>query len=296
MFYQQPIVQLAASSILFGLGAVFVVFMDLDATVIAFYRLFIAGICFGFYLWLKKEPLNISKNALKYAVLAGVFFGGDLAMWNTSILIVGPGIATILNSLQVFFMAGFGIWLFHDKPSKKLFISLLLTFLGVVLLSIDEIQRSSAGLWGIVIGTLSAVAFAASMLCLREAARHQTNSVVNTMFYASFAGAVATAIYAGIDGSSFLIPNAKTWVMILIYGGFVHVFSWFLMANSMPHLAVAVVGLMMCLEPVVAFFIDVAFLGKHMALIQFVGAAMTIGAIYLGTQSSKKRKNKASSK
>ncbi len=82
-FFQQPGVQLAIASVLFGLGAVFVVFIDLNATVIAFYRLLIGGVLFATVLLAKRESLAIAPMALLFAVLAGVCLGIDLAMWNT---------------------------------------------------------------------------------------------------------------------------------------------------------------------------------------------------------------------
>lgn len=284
---KQPIVQLSTSSILFGLGAIFVVFIDLDATVIAFYRLLIAALLFGVYLLVKREQLRIAPKALLFASLAGVFLGIDLAMWNTSIGIVGPGIATILNSLQVFFMAMFGIAFYREKPTAKLWLSLFISFIGVVLLCSHEIRATDGGWRGVIIGVVSGAAFAASMLCLKKTSQYQQRSAANTVFYTSLAGALATGVYAALDGASFTIPTLQSWVMILIYGGIVHVFSWFLMVNSISHIAVAVVGLIMCLEPVVVFFIDVGFLGKNMFIWQYMGAAMTIAAIYLGSQLSK---------
>lgn len=288
-FYQQPILQLAASSVLFGLGAVFVVFIELDATVIAFYRLFIAAVLFGAYLLIRHESFFINQKALLMAALSGVFLGIDLAMWNASILIIGPGIATILNSLQVFFMAIFGLLLYRDKPSLKLWISLLITFFGVVLLCLHEVSYSDKGLAGVIIGVASAVAFALAMINLRAAAKYQTNSLVNTVFYASIAGAIATGIYALFDGSSFTIPNLQSLVMVLIYGGIVHVLAWFLMAYSISHIPVAIVGLIMCLEPVMVFIIDLGFLGKSVTIWQYIGAILTVAAIYLGSQSMKNK-------
>lgn len=294
--YQQPILQLAASSVLFGLGAVFVVFIELNATVIAFYRLLIAAILFGLYLVIKRDSFRINFPALLLAALSGIFLGVDLAMWNTSILMIGPGIATILNSLQVFFMAFFAILFYRDMPSMTLWGSLLITFLGVVLLCSNEIQQSVNGLAGVIIGIVSGIAFALSMLCLRVAAIYQTNSLINTIFYSSLAGAIATGCYAAVEGSRFAIPDTQSLIMILIYGGIVHVVAWFLMAYSIAYVAVAVVGLIMCLEPVMVFIIDLGFLGKSVTTWQYIGAILTITAIYLGTLAAKKKNRKKGKK
>lgn len=286
---KQPSIQLAIASIIFGLGAVFVVFIDLSATVIAFYRLFIGAILFAGLLIYKRESFSIAPDSLLFACLAGAFLGMDLAMWNTGIQLVGPGVATILNSLQVFCMAVFGWVIYRDKPSALLWLSLFATFFGVVLLSHHEIQSAPTGLSGVVISIISGVAFAASMLCLREASKRQAHSLLSMMFYASIAGALATGVYAVLAGSDFIAKDSLSWVMLFIYGSVVHVFAWFMMAKSLPHVSVAATGLLMCLEAVMIFFIDLGLLGKSITWWQTLGAALTITAIYFGSQAGKKK-------
>lgn len=279
-----PVAQLALSSILFGVGSVFVVFIQFDAVIIAFYRLLIGAGLFALILHLSHQPFGINHQALIFASLSGMMLGVDLALWNQSILIVGPGIATILNSLQIFFMAGFGVLMFADKPTRKLWLSLCLSFIGVILLCRHEWQTTANSGRGIFVGVASAVAFALSMLFMREAVKHQTNSLSNTMFYASITGAIALGIYALFSGCSFVTNHSASWLMMAIYGSVVHVLAWYLMAKAIPQLSVAVVGLLVSLEPIVVIMVDRLVLDKHLNSWQIFGAVLTIGAIYLGSQ------------
>lgn len=284
-----PALQMAISSLMFGIGAVLIVFIQLDAVVIAFYRLFIGALLFaGLMLW-QRQPFAINRRALLLASISGVMLGIDLALWNLSVRLIGPGISTILNSLQIFFMAGFGIAFYGHKPSAKLWFSLLMSFLGVVLLCSNEFHTKASGL-GIALGIASAVAFALSMLSLREVANHQKNSVFNTMFYASGAGAVAVGVYCLLSGRQMVTDDAFSWAMMFVYGSVVHVLAWYLMAKAMPQLSVAVVGLLASFEPVIVVIIDVSFLDKALTMWQILGAVLTIVAIYLGSQSSAKSK------
>lgn len=282
-----PVMQLVLSSVIFGLGAVFVVFIDLSAILIAFYRLLVGTLVFALVLAYKRQRFSISASAGIYAALAGAFFAIDLALWNASILSIGPGIATILNSLQVFFMALFAVILYKEQLTKYFFFSLCVTFFGVVLLSADEINGQSAGLYGITVGILSGFAFAISMLCLRIAVQKSKNHLIKVMFYASVSGTLTAAIMAVVAGHRFVINDTQTIVMMLFYALAVHVIAWFLMAKSIPSIRVALVGLIFCLEPVIAFFIDLSFLEKSVTIYQFIGAVITLFAVYLGTQINK---------
>ncbi|MGY0400128.1 MAG: EamA family transporter [Ostreibacterium sp.] len=76
--------------------------------------------------------------------------------------------------------------------------------------------------------------------------------------------------------------------MIFIYGAIVHVLAWFLMAKLMPYISIALVGLIMCLEPIVVFWVDMTYLGKSVTFWQMIGAILTLIAIYLGARNRQK--------
>lgn len=285
---KQPLAQLILSAVIFGLGAVFVVFIDLSAVMITFYRLFIGAAVFAGVLFVSRQSFYLAKTPLLYACLAGIFFAADLSLWNASILTIGPGIATILNSLQIFFMAGFALFFYREKVDSRLIISLIITFLGVVLLSSHEIHVNTAGAFGVGAGVASAATFAVSMLCLRIAVRHASDSLVAVMFYASVAGALASGLWGVANDDRLMTDTLNNFIVMVAYAIFVHVIAWFLMAKSMPHVDVAVVGLIFCLEPVLALVVDVTALAKPITALQLIGAVITLAAIYFGSQLTKK--------
>ena len=105
---QRPL--LVVGCIVFGLGSLIVKFVDVGSYAIAFWRLLIAVP----YI-LPARAFFQTKNAHKrktvgYAILSGVFLAFDLALWHESIHAVGPGISTLLNSLQIFFLAAIGFF------------------------------------------------------------------------------------------------------------------------------------------------------------------------------------------
>jgi drug/metabolite transporter (DMT)-like permease len=53
----------------------------------------------------------------RWALLAGIFFAGDLLLFHHAILLIGAGLATVLVNLQVVFvtLAAWVIW--HERPS-----------------------------------------------------------------------------------------------------------------------------------------------------------------------------------
>ena len=162
---------LVIGCILFGLGSLIVKFVPVGAYAIAFWRLLIASGIFWLLMKLYRKPLPKQPKALFWAIASGVFLAFDLAFWHESIYAVGPGISTLLNSLQIFFLAFIG-WLFFQEQQNKLQLaSLLIATVGVVLIASPELQHNIEAGYGIFIGLLSGACLAASMASIRQAHR-----------------------------------------------------------------------------------------------------------------------------
>ena len=99
---------LVIGCVIFGLGSLIVAHVDIGGWAMAFWRLAISGVIFATLAIVTGQRLPRSRRAIVYALLSGVFLGFDLALWHESIHAVGPGISTLLNSLQIFFLAAIG--------------------------------------------------------------------------------------------------------------------------------------------------------------------------------------------
>ena len=70
---------------------------------------------------------------------------------------------------------------------------------------------------------------------------------------------------------------------ILVYGVVMQCMAWGLIAYSIPKIALSLTGLLLLSEPVAALLIDYFWLDKPIAAIQWLGAALVMIAIYLGS-------------
>ncbi len=108
---------LTIGCIIFGLGSLIVAHVDIGGWAMAFWRLAISGVIFAVLAKLTGQRMPRSRRAIFYGLLSGVFLGLDLALWHESIYAVGPGISTLLNSLQIFFLAAIGFLYFSERQS-----------------------------------------------------------------------------------------------------------------------------------------------------------------------------------
>ena len=275
---------LVVGCVLFGLGSLIVKFVPVGGYAIAFWRLLIASFVFyGLMKW-KKQTFPKNRKALWFGIFSGVFLAFDLAFWHESIYAVGPGISTLLNSLQIFFLATIGFFFFAERQSKLQLLSLLLAVAGVVMITGDELQHNMAGIYGVIIGLLSAAMLAASMVMIKQVHQTEKTALFPLMFIISLSGAVALIFPSLLLNAENFYPTSwKDWGLILIYGAIMQCVAWGMIAYAIPYLSLSLTGLLLLSEPVIALVIDAFYLEKAITLWQWSGAGITLLAIYLGS-------------
>lgn len=277
------IIGLVLGCVLFGMGSLIVATVPLGAYAIAFWRLIIAAAVFAPICIVSRKPFPQQKTTWFYATLSGLFLAWDLALWHESIYAVGPGISTLLNSLQVFFLVVIGLIFFHEKPTFLHLISLILAVGGVALIAYPEFQYSQHALWGLISGLASGACLALSMSSIRKTHQNEAVHLMPLMLILSVAGAIALLPMAWWDNQPFLPISMRDIGLVLVYGIVMQCLAWGLIAYSIGRLSLALTGLILLSEPVAALMIDVWILDKPIVLIQYIGCAITLFAIYSGS-------------
>ncbi|PIT13853.1 hypothetical protein BGI32_08600 [Snodgrassella alvi] len=270
--------------IVFGLGSLIVKFVSIGSYAIALWRVLIGGIVFLYLSRHFGQKLPTSGKAKRFCILSGVFLGFDLAFWHESIHAVGPGISTLLNSMQIFFLATIAWFFFGERQNKLQLFSMLLSVVGILLIAHPELRHNTHGGYGIFIGLISGAAMAASMACIQQAHQAEPVSLFPLMLLISV-GAVSTLIVPSIliDSHHFWPTNMADVLMVIIYGVIMQCFAWGLIAYAVPLLSLTLTGLLLLSEPVAAILIDYFFLNKPINTVQWAGTALTLLAIYLGS-------------
>lgn len=277
-------VGLVIGCIVFGLGSVIVAYLPMGAYAIAFWRLAVAAVIFVLLArWFaQKFPKN--QQALRYAWIAGGFLGLDLALWHESIYAVGPGISTVLNCLQIFWLSAIGMIWFQEKLSKWQMVSLVIAIVGIVLIGSPEFSNNNNALWGFVSGILSGLMLALSMVFVRKTQQVAPTPIFPLMFHIGLAGMAVLFLPMILLNGNNMLPQTWSHIgWILVYGAVMQCFAWGMIAYAIPLLSLSLSGLLLLSEPVAALVIDSVFLGKEINGLQWFGAVLTMAAIYLGS-------------
>ena len=85
------------------------------------------------------------------------------------------------------------------------------------------------------------------------------------------------------QGQSFAISNLSTASALVGYGILGQVLGWVWVTRGLKSTPVSLAGLILLLQPTLAFNWDILFFARPTDALDFVGAALALGAIYLGT-------------
>ena len=224
----------------------------------------------------------LPRRAQRLALLAGVFFAADLLFWHHSIDAVGAGLATVLGNLQVVIVAVVAWLLFAERPSARTLAGIPVILAGVVLISgvvgADAYGRDP--LLGVLLGILTAVAYAGYLIIIRQAGRGRPAEPVALSTASTAAVAIAVGLLVGgLDP----VPSwpAHGWLVLL--GVSAQSLGYLLISLSLPRLPAVVTSIILLAQPVMAVFLAMGLLGEAPSPAQLGGVGLVIGGIALAT-------------
>jgi drug/metabolite transporter (DMT)-like permease len=282
---RNSILALAAGAAIVSFTGPIVRLLAVPPTVTAFYRMVFGGAILLVIVLVARERLRLDRQSVLLAAAAALAFAFDMTMWNRSIRLVGPGIATILVGCQVFPMAGVGLVFGRERLTWRLGLAVPLAVIGLVMIvGVEWSLGSTAFRHGVAFGLGSALCYTGYLLALRRL-QHGAGlgSRVSNMATVSVCCAVFLGIIALTQRESFRIQDAQSLGLLMALGIIGQVLAWVLMSGGLPRVRRSLAGLTLLLQPLLASVWDVLFFHRPATVLQVVGAAVTLGAIYLGT-------------
>ena len=281
---------------LIGTNGLMVRFADVPPTISAFWRMAFAGVFLLGLVAVQRRWRPLPRSAWAWCLLPAVAFAADLWLWHRSILLVGPGLATLLANAQVFFMALAGALLFRERLGPRFLSGIVLAFAGLWLLLGQEWPRLAPEYrWGVWLGLGTGVCYAIYNIGLRTAQRRASQDTDGPAPVAQVLGIVSLAcagflgIAGLVEGASFAIPSARTLGLLLTLAILGHCLSWMLISHAMQRLPVATVGLLLLLQPIVAFLLDVGLLGRATTAREWLGVAVSLAGIFVAGLKGRER-------
>jgi drug/metabolite transporter (DMT)-like permease len=279
------LVQVAAGAVLISFASVWVRLADVGPTAAGVYRMLVGGVVLLAAALMRRERLGGGPRAAAFVAVASVCFTLDLVFWHRSIHLVGPGLATILANFQVLLLGAYGVLVLRERPHWRFFAAVPAALAGLLLL-VGADWRSLAVSYraGVGFGLLTALSYASYLLVLRasQAREGRLEPLPNLM--AICWGTTALLVLTALaQGESLRIPSPATGGILVVYGVTAQVVGWLLISRGIPYIEAGRAGLVLLLQPTLAFTWDVLFFHRPTGVTDVLGAGLALGAIYLGT-------------
>lgn len=279
--------QLGAGAALISFSAVFVKLAHVGPTTAGFYRVLFGGIMLLIVLAIRRERLFQGLRHTALLAICGLIFALDLTLWHRSIHYIGPGLATLIANFQVFFLAFIGVLGMGERVTWKLTLSISMAMVGLYLLV--GLNWNALGVdykTGVILGLITALCYTAYILTLRKS---QSGPGTGSGFSAIAIISVFSVLFLGMEARFFnetlAIPDYQTWFALVGYGFCGQVLGWVLISRGLPKVEASRAGLILLLQPTLAFIWDMLFFARPTVPLEILGALLALLGIYLGTVS-----------
>ena len=197
-------------------SAIFVRYLaDIEAIPIAFARMAIAGVLLWSYSIFKPQGSLPFKTKL-ITLLSGIFLGIHFAFFFSAVKLTTLANATLFGTLAPIFTVLLNYIFYKTKINLKIFIGLILTFLGGLIMQGFDIQISSDSFKGDISAVICSF-WMALVLIITKNVRNNFGTIIYSRFlYISAATALLLLIF--ILDIPVKQPNQQEIVFLLLLG------------------------------------------------------------------------------
>ena len=211
------------------------------------------------------------------AIVSGLFLAADVALWHTSIGLVGAGMSTVVANTQVLWV-GLAAWvLFRERPSGIAFVIVPFVLFGVALIggagSTDAYGNNPA--LGAILA-LGAGLFYSGFLLLFRAANAEQGPTAGPLLDVTIGITIAFLVGGWFDPGFSVTPEwpAHGWLIALAV--LVHTGGWLLIARALPRLPALETSVLLLLQPAGTIVWAGIIFGERLAPSQWLGVSMVL--------------------
>ncbi len=214
------------------------------------------------------------------AFASGVLLAANVALWHTSIGLIGAGMSTVLANTQVLWV-GIAAWiLFRERPSITAFVTVPFVLAGVALIGgagADNAYGENPAL-GAVLGLGSGFFYSVFFLLFRTANAEQ-GPTSGPLLDVTIGITIVFVVGGWLDPGFSLAPEwpAHGWLIALAL--LVHTGGWLLIAKAFPRLPALEISMMLLLQPAATIVWAGIIFNERLSTTQWLGVAIVLVGI-----------------
>jgi len=243
-----------------------------------FYRLLFGTLgIIPFWLYYRK-PIS-DWHGVKIALICGVLFACDIALWNTSIMLSKASISTLLANLAPVWV-GLGMLLFlRERPGTLFWPGTLIAMLGVALvIGLEELMRFEFST-GNTLAIAASLFYGAYLLTVRRG-----RTTLDTLSFTTIS-MIASTVVLGILSLFTNTPLAgfspTTWWALIALGLVPQVIGWLTINHALGHINPTLASVSLLFQTVLTALFSVPVLGEFLTTTELIGGFIILSGIFL---------------
>ncbi len=271
---------LAGGVLAISWSAIFVRWAKVPGVTSAFYRMLIAAIVlWPILLFFGRSRRGLTRRTFWVTAAGGVFFAGDVGLWNVAVMHTSAGNATFLSNIAPLFVGLFTWILTRKLPSVRFWTALLVSLAGSCLIVTGDLRHALSRSHADGLAVLAAVCFAL-FLVITGRLRERIDTAM-LLALSTTASAVTLLIWAAGAHISLAVPEIGSWWALLGLGLVCQVGGYFGLTYALGHLPVTVSSILwLTIAPLTAAFAWMIF-GERMTPMEITGGLLVLAGVWI---------------
>ena len=271
-----PKLSLALGIICISFSPILVKLVDASPLVSAFYRMAIGWVLLAPYCVLKIK-LKLPLKDLLLALLGGLIFASDIAVWNFSLVLTSATISTLVANLAPVWVGLMSYLLFKRKAGKLFWMGTAIAIAGmIILVGIDNLLHLKINL-GLILAL--AASFLYSLYITLSKSVLQRVATLTFMFWSMIASSLFLLLICLLQHKQLAHYNVATWYNFIAMGAICQVAGWITINHAIMHLEATKVSIALLLQTVIAAFLAAFLLNEKLQFMEIAGSVVVLAGI-----------------
>ena len=243
-----------------------------------FYRLFFGTVgIIPVWLYFKKPITDL--KGVKIAIICGLLFACDIALWNTSIMLSKASISTLLANLAPVWV-GFGALLFmKEKPTRTFWVGTAIAISGVtIIIGVSQVLEAKMNL-GNGLAIIASMFYGAYLITVRKGRNSLDTFSFTTI--SMITSTIVLGIICLVTSTPLWGFSTTSWLALATLGLIPQLLGWLAINQALGHIHPAVASVSLLSQSVFTAIFSIPILGEILTIQEIAGALVVLIGIYL---------------
>lgn len=235
--------------------------------------------------WLERRRYGpLPSSAVRFSIIAGVFFAGDLLSWHHAVDAVGAGLGTVLGNLQVLVVPLVAWMVVGERPPRAALLALPVVLGGAILIS-GVIGGDAYGAnppLGVALGTFTAFAYSGYLLLIRRGGR-DIRRPAGPVAISTFCTMLVAMLFGVVSGELDPVPHFPSHIWLILVGITSQSIGYLIISMSLPRLPASLVSIILMVQPVATILLAFVLLGEDPSIGQLAGVTLVMAGVAFAT-------------